>query len=120
MVDCSAHDGNGWGSAIPTFKSGPDMRVDLNMVPNHPTHDDDTGLLGMALTGERRHFLIVLPDAGKSTVAFRAWVSDEGIQTPFDGVLRANPVLSVDGEVIIAFGPVVATTEEEDALPRAA
>jgi len=90
------------------------MRLELNSVPDDPTHDHLTGLLGMALSGIRRPFLIVLPDAGKSTVAFRAWVSDHGTQTPFDGVLRANPVLSVDGELLIALGPVVEVTVFKD------
>jgi hypothetical protein len=121
MVDCSAHDGSGWGSAIPTQKNGVEMRVELNSVPDDPTHDHLTGLLHMALTKERRDFLVVMPDPGKSTVAFRGWVSDHGTQTPVDGVLRANPVLSIDGELLIAFGPVVATLAmEEEALPQAA
>jgi hypothetical protein len=99
MVDASAHDGNGWGTSIPTFKRGVDMRVEVNLVPNHPTHDETTGFIGLALGKIRRDWLIVLPDAGKTTVAFQAWVSDHGTVTPFDGVLRATPVLSIDGQM---------------------
>lgn len=97
MVDASAHDGTGWGTSIPTFKRGVDMRVEINLVPAHVTHDETTGFIGLALGKIRRDWLIVLPDAGKTTVAFQAWVSDHGTVTPFDGVLRANPVLTVDG-----------------------
>ena len=49
MVDASAHDtGGGWGTSIPTFKRGVDMRVELNLVPDHPTHDETTGMIGLA------------------------------------------------------------------------
>ena len=97
MVDASAHDGNGWGSSIPTMKRGVDMRVELNLVPDHPTHDETTGMIFLALGKIRRDWLIVFPDAGKTTVAFQAWVSDHGTVTPVDGVLRSTPVLSIDG-----------------------
>lgn len=102
MVDVSSHDSaaGGWGSAIPTFKSGTDMRLDLNLVPAHPTHNLSTGLIGLALGRENRPWLVVFPDAGKTTVAFRGWVSDHGIQTPVDGALKANPVISIDAEMV--------------------
>jgi hypothetical protein len=99
MVAADAHDGAGWGTSIPTFKRGVDMRVELNLVPDHPTHDETTGFIALALGKIRRDWLIVLPDAGKTTVAFQAWVSDHGTVTPFDGVLRATPVLSIDGQM---------------------
>jgi hypothetical protein len=99
MVDASAHDGNGWGTSIPTFKRGVDMRVEVNLVPAHATHNGTTGFIGLALGKIRRDWLIVLSDAGKTTVAFQAWVSDHGTVTPFDNVLRANPVLSIDGKM---------------------
>lgn len=103
MVDCSAHDGSGWGSSIPTFKRGVDMRVEINLVPDHPTHDEITGMIGLALGKIRRDWLIVLPDAGKTTIAFQAWVSDHGTVTPFDGVLRSSPVLSIDGAMVWSY-----------------
>jgi hypothetical protein len=99
MVDASAHDGNGWGTSIPTMKRGVDMRVEINLVPDHATHDETTGLIGLALGKIRRDWLIVLPDTGKTTVAFQAWVSDHGTVTPVEGVLRSTPVLSIDGQM---------------------
>lgn len=99
MVPADAHDGDGWGTSIPTFKRGVDMRVEINLVPAHVTHDETTGFIGLALGKIRRDWLIVLPDVGKTTVAFQAWVSDHGTVTPFDGVLRATPVLSIDGRM---------------------
>ena len=35
-------------------------------------------------------------------MAFQAWVSDHGTVTPFDGVLRSTPVLTVDGALVWA------------------
>jgi hypothetical protein len=104
MVDASAHDGNGWGTSIPTRKRGVDARVEINLVPNHPTHDHLTGVQFLNLAKIRRDWMIVLPDTGKSVVAFQAWVSDEGTMAPVDGVLRANPILSIDGAMILAMG----------------
>ena len=58
-----------------------------------------TGMIGLALGKIRRDWLIVLPDAGKSAMAFQAFISDHGTVTPFDGVLRATPVFSIDGKM---------------------
>jgi hypothetical protein len=99
MVDASAHDGNGWGTSIPTFKRGVDARVDINLVPAHATHNGTTGLIFLALNKIRRDFLVVLPDTGKTVVAFQARVIDHSTVTPFDGVLRATPILSIDGRM---------------------
>jgi hypothetical protein len=99
MVDASAHDGSGWGTSIPTFKRGVDMRVEINLVPGNSTHDAISGILALALGKFRRPWLIVLPDPGKTVVAFEAWVSDHGTVTPFDNVLRSTPVLSIDGKM---------------------
>ena len=103
MVDCSAHDGSGWGSSLPTFKRGVDMRVEINLVPTHVTHGITDGMIGLALAAVRRDWLIVLPDPGKSAMAFQAWVSDHGTVTPFDGVLRSTPVLSIDGRMDFSY-----------------
>ena len=106
MVDSSAHDGSGWGSSVPTHKSGTDMRLELNLVPDHPTHDEVTGLIGLALGKTRRDWLIVFPDVGRSVVAFQGWVSDHGTQTPVDGLLRATPVISIDGAMLWSVTPL--------------
>lgn len=102
MVAADAHDGNGWGSSIPTFKRGVDMRLELNLVPAHPTHDETTGFIGLALGKIRRDWMIVLPDVTRTAIVFQAWVSDHGTVAPFDGVLKANPVLSIDGAMFFA------------------
>lgn len=61
VVDTSAHDGNGYSSQVTTLKRTNQMQLSVNLVPGNPTHDEDTGLLAMANTGIRRHWLLVLP-----------------------------------------------------------
>ena len=56
-------------------------------------------MIGLALGKIRRDWLVVLPDAGRSAMAFQAYISDHSTVTPFDGVLRATPVFSIDGEM---------------------
>jgi hypothetical protein len=102
MVDVSAHDGSGWGSSIPTEKRGPSMRLDLNLVPAHPTHNVTTGLLFLALNKVRRDWLVVFPGANP-VLYFQAWVSEHGAQTPVSDALRATPVVTVDGAMVYAF-----------------
>jgi len=104
MVDASSHDGAGWATSIPTLKRGVDMRVEINLVPNHPTHDDQTGLVYLAVNKIRRDWLVVLPDADKTTIAFDAWVTDHSTVTPIAGVLRSTPVLTIDEQMLFAFG----------------
>jgi hypothetical protein len=103
MVDVSAHDGNGWSSDIPTHKEGPAMRVTINLVPAHATHDKLTGLIFLALGRIRRDWLIVFPDAGKTTLHMLGYITSHVTVTPVDGVLRATPMLTPDGVVSFSF-----------------
>lgn len=104
MVDCSAHDGSGWSSSIPTAKEGPAMRLTINLVPEHVTHDKTTGLLALALGKLEREWLVVFPDAGRATLHLAGWITAHTSVTPVDGVLRANPVLTPDGQIVFSHG----------------
>jgi hypothetical protein len=103
MVDASAHDGNGWGTSIPTHKEGPAMRVTVNLVPAHVTHNATTGMLFLALGRIRRDWLIVFPDVGKTTLHMLGYITSHTTVTPVDGVLRAMPMLTPDGVVSFSF-----------------
>lgn len=61
LIDTSAHDGSGYSSQIPTLKRTNQMRLDINLVPGNPTHDEDTGLLSLYNSSAYRHWLLVLP-----------------------------------------------------------
>ena len=80
--------------------------LELNLIPNNPTHDHLTGLIALAAGKTRRDWLVIFPDVGRSAVAFQGWVSDLGVQTPVDGLLRANPVISIDGRMEWAVTPL--------------
>jgi hypothetical protein len=103
MVDASSHEGNGWGTSIPTHKEGPAMRVTINLVPAHATHDKLTGLIFLALGRIRRDWLIVFPDVGKTTLHMLGYITSHTAVTPVDGVLRAMPMLTPDGTVSFSF-----------------
>jgi hypothetical protein len=104
MVPVDAHDGNGWSSSIPTHKEGPAIRVTLNLVPDHVTHDEVTGLLSLALGKLRRNWLVVFPDVGRAAMHFLGYITAHTTVTPVDGVLRATPVLTPDGRVDVEIG----------------
>jgi hypothetical protein len=96
MADVSAHDGNGWGVSIPIIKRGKAMRVDLNMVPADPTHDNITGLLASALSEVKRPWMLVYPTVPRAAAAWEGWVSDHGTQFPI-GPLQGSVVIAIDG-----------------------
>lgn len=102
LIETTAHDGSGYASRIPTFLSGNTMRLSLNWVPGHPTHDPLTGL--MYLLGQRvtRHFMIVWPDAAKTAWFMNAWVVQDRKAAPVAGALTTSAALEVDGAPILA------------------
>lgn len=108
MVPADAHDGSGWGTSIPTHKEGPAIRVTINLVPAHVTHDRTTGLLKLALDRERRHWLIVFPDTVKTAWHMQGYITAHTTVTPVDGVLRSTPILTPDGVVDMTFASIAA------------
>lgn len=76
VIDVSAHDSlDGWSSKIPTMLGTTAMRLSLNHVPDHPTHDGTTGLWFLMVNRIRRPYLLVLPDAAKTTWWYSGWVT---------------------------------------------
>jgi hypothetical protein len=61
LIDVSAHDGSGYSSEIASLKRTNTMRLDVNLVPSHATHNVATGLLGLYASSTYRHWLLVLP-----------------------------------------------------------
>jgi hypothetical protein len=89
LVEASAHDGNAWTSRVPTLLSGNTVRLDLNMVPTHPTHNPATGLAYLFRTKTRRSYLLVFPDALKSAWSFQGFVVGYLVSGPVAGILTA-------------------------------
>jgi Lambda phage tail tube protein, TTP len=106
LVDVTAHDAaSAWGSKIPTFLSTGNMRVSLNHVPAHPTHNHTTGLWELFETRARRPILIVLPNGTGAaravwymTAATTGW--SEGL--PVNGALTAQVNLEGMGDLVFA------------------
>lgn len=101
LVDTSAHDGSGYSSQIPTLKRTNQMQLTVNLVPGNPTHNELTGLLAMANTGIRRHWLLVLPPypaTGLRSVGhLYGLVAYYTENLPVAGVVVAQFTLAFDG-----------------------
>lgn len=99
--DVTAHDGDNWTSELPILLQGMPIQVTLNFVGDDPTHDGVTGLIHLALLRLSRPFLVVVPDATKTTIHFRAWVTDHPHSFPI-GALQTQATLSLDGRMTLS------------------
>lgn len=108
LIDVSSHDGNGYSSEIPTLKRTNTMRLDINLVPDHPTHDETTGLLSLYNSGVRRDWLLVLPPypgtGVKATGHLYGAVTYYTLPLPVTGAVQAQMELSFDGAFTWASG----------------
>jgi len=99
LADVSAHDGaSGFGVSIPIIKRGKAMRVDVNWVPLHATHDKLTGLLYVALSGVSKPWLLITPGTPHAICAFRGWVSEHSSTMPI-GPLATTVTIAIDGQM---------------------
>jgi hypothetical protein len=102
LVETSAHDGNAWTSRVPTLLSGNMVRLDLNLVPTHPTHNPITGLEYLLLTKTRRSFLLVFPDVAKSAWWFQGFVTGHRVAGPVAGIVTAATTIEMIDVPILA------------------
>ena len=104
LVDVSAHDGNGYSSELPILKRTKRMRLFLNLVPDHPTHDHLTGLLSLFNSSAYRHWLLVLPPyplLGNYKAACHVYGAVQYYTVPFtvDNALQMEVTLAFDGRM---------------------
>lgn len=101
LQDCSAHDGSGYSSQIPTLKRTNQMQLSINFVPGDPTHDELTGLMSLFASGVYRDWLLVLPPypvTGQRSVGhMRAGVNYYTFGLPVNNVVAAQVTLAGDG-----------------------
>lgn len=101
LIDTSAHDGNGYSSQVATLKRTNQMRLDVNLVPGNPTHDELTGLLSLYGSSAYRHWLLVLPPypvTGRRSVGHvYGGVVYYTESLPVAGIVAAQFTLAFDG-----------------------
>jgi hypothetical protein len=102
LIDVSSHDNDGYSSEIPTLKRTNTIRLDLNFVPNHPLHDEVTGLMGLYASGAYRDWLLVLPPypgtGVKAVGHLYGGVSYYTMPLPVNGAVQQQVELVFDGE----------------------
>lgn len=102
LIEVSAHDGPGWTSRIPSLLDDMAIRLSLNFVPNHPTHNAATGLEHLLLNRIPRDYLLVFPDVAKTTWAMFGYVTQHQVQAPVAGALTSTTTITMDGKPLLA------------------
>lgn len=101
LIDCSAHDGSGYSSQIPTLKRTNQLQLNINYVPGNPTHDELTGLMSLFDSGVYRDWLLVLPPypgTGQRSVAhIYGGLNYYTFGLPVNNVVAAQCTLAFDG-----------------------
>lgn len=101
--DVTSHDStSGWVEKIGTLLDGGEVSFEVNFVPTNATHDSTTGLRADMINRTRRNFQMVLPDAGTTTYAFAALVTNVKPSEPVKGALRAEVTLEISGVVTLS------------------
>ena len=102
IIDVSAHDGSGYSSEIATLKRTNTMRLSINLAPDHPSHDENTGLLSLYNSKAYRDWLLVLPPypgTGRKAVGhLLGLVSYYTMPLPVAGAVTAELELAFDGK----------------------
>ena len=101
LIDVSSHDSGGYSSEIGSLKRMNQMQLDVNLVPDHPSHDALTGLLALYNSGVGRDWLLVLPPypptGVKATAHFFGKVIYYTVNLPVTAALQAQVTLAGDG-----------------------
>lgn len=106
LVNVTAHDAaSNWGAQIPTFLDTGNMRVRLNHVPTHGTHDGSTGLWYLLKERLRRPIMLVLPDSTtgslKTVWHMTAYTTNWRETMPVNAALTAQVDLTGAGDLAL-------------------
>ena len=82
---------------ISTLVDNGEVSFTVNFLITNATHDWLTGLMGDLDDGTRRNFQLQFPDAGTTTAAFAAFVTQFNPSEPVDGALEAEITLKLTG-----------------------
>jgi hypothetical protein len=101
LIDTSSHDGSGYSSMIPTLKRTNAMRLDVNLVPDDPTHDAVDGLLALYDSQDYRDILLVMPApnavTGRPAVHLYGFVAAHTMALAVTAAVQTTFTLEFDG-----------------------
>jgi hypothetical protein len=91
---------NGFKEFLPGLKEGGDVTIEGNWIPDNPTQDKTTGLLGEFFNDTPGHFILVFPDTGSPDVQWEFDAVMTGFDTsmPVENRMTFTAVLKISGE----------------------
>src|SRR5260221_664854 len=83
---------NGWREFLPGLKDGGSVNIDGNFVPDDPTQNKETGLIGEFYSDVRGHWKLIFPLTGSPPVEweFDAIMTGFNVDIPVDNKLASN------------------------------
>lgn len=82
---------------VATLLSLDPVTFGVNLIPTTATHNPTTGLIAAQYNRTLKHWKLIEPDAGSSTLAFSAYVTDFNPANPVAGKLSADVELTPSG-----------------------
>lgn len=88
---------DGYEEFINTIKRSGEVTFPINFIPDHPTHDQETGLLGVLDTGVLKNWRLLLSTTGHRW-QFAALVTNFEGASPVVGKQSADVTLKISGK----------------------
>lgn len=88
---------DGYEEFITTIKRSGEVTFPINFIPDHPTHDQSTGLLGVLDTGVLKNWRLLLSTTGRRW-QFAALVTNFEGGSPVVGKQGADVTLKISGK----------------------
>lgn len=98
IIDVTSQAANGWKEKIAGLKDPGSLSITFNFVPQDATQDYTAGIIADYVSGVRRDWQLVFPDAGVTTWVLTAIVKGITPSAPVDAALE----LKVDFELCTA------------------
>ncbi len=90
---------DGYHEFIAGFKDAGEVAFTVNWVPDHPTQNEVTGVLGMFENGQRGNFKMVIPTLPREVWQFRAMLTNYSPATPLEDRMTCDITLKISGRV---------------------
>lgn len=105
VIDVTSHSSTGgFREFIGGLKDGGEVTFDVNLSPQHVTHNDTsaTGLRKLLQDGTVRAFKMIYTDTGNSEDTFNGVVVGFEVSAPVDSQLMASMTIKITGPVTLA------------------